>query len=122
MNAFSWLPGAGEGDPNARDAFAEAENAEMVKAAALAQKAEARLFLDVFTVGRGPELLELMQARTLELDLMTVSTVIGRHFHEAGVGPAEWAYHRNGQNSVVRWIIEQIRLAKLIENQEAQNV
>lgn len=121
MSSFSWLPGQdGESDPNARDAFAQ--NEEMMKAAALIQKAEARLFLDVFTTGRGPELLELMASRTLDLDLMSVSSVVGTHLREAGVGPAEWAYHRNGQNSIVRWILEQIRIARTIENEEAQNV
>ena len=120
MKNFSWLPGAEGSDEDAREAFAQ--NEEMMKAAALIQREEARLFLDVFTTGRGPELLELMQSRTIDLDLMAVSAVIGRHLHEAGVGPAEWAYHRNGRNSVVRWIIQQIRLAQAIENEEANNV
>lgn len=118
---FNWLPGAdGEGDPEARDAFAQ--NEEMLKAAAIAQREEARLFLDVFSTGRGPELLELMQSRTLDLDLMSVSPVIGNHLREMGTTAAEWAYHRNGQNSVVRWIIQQIRLAQTIENEETKNV
>lgn len=121
MSAFSWLPGAeGEGDPAARDAFAQ--NEEMLKAAALMQREEARLFLDVFSTGRGPELLELMQSRTLDLDLMSVSPVIGNGLREMGVDPSQWAYHRNGQNSVVRWIIQQIRLAQTIENEESNNV
>lgn len=122
MKEFSWLPSADDGDPTARDAFAEAENAEMVKAAALVEKAEQRLFFDVFMTGRGPELLELIAARTIDLDLMAVSPVIGNHLREMGVDPSQWAYHRNGQNSVVRWIMEQIRLAKLIENEESNNV
>lgn len=121
MSAFSWLPGAdGEGDPNARDAFAQ--NEEMMKAAAIAQREQARLFLDVFNVGRGPELLEYMRALTLDLDLMAVSPVIGNGLREMGVDPSQWAYHRNGQNSVVRWIIDQIRIAQTIENEEAKNV
>lgn len=120
MKNFSWLPGAEGSDEDAREAFAQ--NEEMMKAAALIQREEARLFLDVFSTGRGPELLELMQAKTLDLDLMAVSPVIGSAFREMNMNPADWAFHRNGQNSVVRWIIQQIRLAQAIENEETNNV
>lgn len=121
MSMFDWMPGAnGEGDPEARDAFAQ--NEEMLKAAAIAQREEARLFFDVFSTGRGPELLDLLQARTMDLDLMAVSPVIGNGLREMGVDPSQWAYHRNGQNSIVRWIIQQIRLAQTIENEETKNV
>lgn len=117
MTAFDWLPGAN--DPDAREALEQ--NEEMQKAAMIAAREKARLFHDVFTTGRGPELLELLRLETIDLDLMAVSPVIGGHLREMGVNPSEWAYHRNGQNSVVRYIFSQIRQAQLAEQEEVQN-
>lgn len=119
---FGWLPNsnAESGDEDARNALEQ--NEEMQKAAALMMREKARLFHDVFQTGRGPELLELLHAETVDLDLMAVSPVIGGHLREMGVNPSEWAYHRNGQNSVVRYIVQQIRLAKTVENEDVNNV
>lgn len=117
---FSWMP-----QPDAaRDPFAQAEadQKEMTEDAARRQREFARLFHDVFATGRGPELLELMRECTIELDLMNVSRVIGTEQREVPVNPSEWAYHRNGQNSVVRWIEENLRLARLLESEGSNNV
>ncbi len=116
---FGWLsPGANEED--ARDAADQ--NKEMTEAVAQIMRERSKLFLDVFGQGRGPELLELMRAATVELDLFAISKSINDEHREMGVGPAEWAYHRNGQNSVVRWIEQQLQCARLLENEGSNNV
>lgn len=112
-NPFSWLP-----QPEAREAFQNQE--DMEKEAARNRREVARLFYDVFAQGRGPELLDYMQACTTDLDLMNVSGVLGAR--EIGVTPSDWAYHRNGQNSVVRWILENLQTARLLETEETNNV
>lgn len=117
---FDWLPGYNQNSEDARDALAQ--NEEMLKQAAMAAREEARLFFDVFSVGRGPELLEYMRSRTIEVDLMNLSRVIGTEAREVPVNPAEWAFHRNGQNSVVRWIETMIRTAMQAEAEETENV
>ncbi len=120
-NAFSWLPGGSpSSDDEARDAFEQ--NKAMEEAAKLIQREKAKLFHDVFGVGRGPELLELLRSETIELDLMNISRVIGTSEREVPVNPSEWAYHRNGQNSVVRYIEHQIMISRLVETEENPNV
>jgi len=117
-DAFNWLPGANlDGGRNPIE-----QNEEMMKAAARLQQEKARLFYEVFSGPRGPELLELLCTETIDLDLMAVSPVIGGQMREMGVNPSEWAYHRNGQNSVIRYIQQQIRLALTVETEEANNV
>ncbi len=121
MDAFNWLPGAnGSSDDEAREAFEN--NKAMEEAAKQIAREKARLFHDVFGFGRGPELLELLRSETIELDLMSVSPVIGNHLREMGVSPGEWAYHRNGQNSVVRYIEQQVAIARLVETEEIPDV
>lgn len=119
-DAFSWLPGGLGGDGEARDA--PEQNKAMIEAAAQQQRETAKLFLDVFGQGRGPELLELMRAYTVELDLFVVSPTIGNAQREMGVNPSHWAYHRNGQNSVVRWIEQELFNARLLESEGSNNV
>lgn len=118
MSAFGWLPDSN--DEDAREA--PERNKEMMEAAARIKREQAKLFLDVFGQGRGPELLEMMRAYTVDLDLFVVSPVIGNELREMGVNPAEWAYHRNGQNSVVRWIEQQLYTARLQESEGSNNV
>lgn len=120
MSAFDWLPGGAPSEGDERNPVEQ--NAAMMEAAKLIAREKARLFLDVFASGRGPELLELLRTETIDLDLMAVSPVIGNHLREMGVNPAEWAYHRNGQNSVVRYIETQIRIAMQVETEENPNV
>ena len=119
---FSWLPGAEDApnDPDGRDAIAM--NEAMQAKALEAFRESCRLFHDVFGTGRGPELLELLREKTIELDLMNVSATIGNGDREIPVNPAEWAYHRNGQNSVVRWIETMCREARRLETEESPNV
>lgn len=113
QNAFGWL---GEQDPElARDAVEQ--NKQMEAQALQAQRELARLFYDVFGEGRGPELLERLRDTTIEMPLMSVNGVLGSQ-PEIGLGPAEWAYYREGQNSVVRFIELQMRNALRSENEE----
>ncbi len=119
-DAFSWLPGANTGDDDARAALDQ--NEAMMEAAKRMQREKARLFFDVFGQGRGPELLELLRSETVDLDLFMVSPVIGNHLREMGVNPSDWAYHRNGQNSVVRYIETMCQAAVLAETEENPNV
>lgn len=118
-NPFAWL-GGGDDPGDAREALAQ--NEAMIEAAKQAAREEARLFLDVFGTGRGPILLELLREKTIERDLMVASLTIGNETREIPVNPAEWAYHRNGQNSVVRYIETQVREAMRLENEESPNV
>lgn len=99
---FSWLPDRNPIDADARDAVEQ--NEAMIAEAARIHREKCRLFFEVLGSGRGPELLELLRMETIELDLMAVSPVIGNAVREMGVNPSEWAYHRNGQNSVVRYM------------------
>ena len=117
---FSWHPDQNS-DGNPFDEQA-AGNEEMLQAAARYRREKARLFHDVFGEGRGPELLDLLASETVELDLFSVSRVVGNETREMGVNPSEWAYHRNGQNSIVRYIIEQIRIAREVETEGSDNV
>lgn len=118
MSAFSWLP-----DGNVEDARDAMEQNEAMQAAAKqAMREKARLFYDVFGVGRGPELLELLRSETLDVDLMNITATIGNGSREIPVNPAEWAYHRNGQNSVVRYLEAMTRLSATVETEENPNV
>lgn len=88
---------------------AQAANQEVNEAVELARMEEARLFFAVFGTGRGPELLDLLRGKTIELPLMDVSGSLVRG--EVALSPAEWAYVREGQNSIVREIEAQLKLA-----------
>lgn len=116
---FGWLPGAvqeeGSGNPIE-------DNEAMLNAARLAFREKCRLFYDVMGTGRGPELLDLLRSETIELDLMNVSATIGNGGREIPVNPAEWAYHRNGQNSVVRYLELMVLEASRTETEESPNV
>jgi len=118
---FSWMPSFNaDAQGDAREAFEN--NEEAIRAAAQAQRETARLFFDVFNVGRGPELLDLLRSQTIDVDLMNLTGVIGSETREIPVSPEQWAFHRNGQNSVVRYIESMIRTAMVAEAEENQNV
>lgn len=115
-----WMPGFNEDPGDARDAFEK--NDANLKAAARFQREQARLFFDVFATGRGPELLEFLRVRTIDVDLMNLQGVLAGETREIPVSPELWAYHRNGQNSVVRYIETQIRIAMQPEAEEKDDV
>ncbi len=110
MNAqdpFDWLAGRG---PNPAE-----QQAEMNEVAAQATRERAQLYASVFLHGRGPELLAELRDCTIEVGLMDVSRSVVRG--EVALSPADWAYVREGQNSLVRMIEEQIRIAQTPEPQ-----
>lgn len=120
--AFDWLGSAASGgldQEDARDALEK--NEAMQQEAAQRMRELARLFYDVFSAGRGPELLMFLRDQTIELNLMNVSdaTIGERQFD---LDPANWAYYRTGQNSVVRYMETMIRLAQVVENEENEHV
>lgn len=106
MNAadpFSWM-GGGETPEDALK-----QNEEMKRAAELAAINTAKLFFDVFGTGRGPELLALLRDCTIELPMVRISGTFGGA--EINMDGAQWAFFREGQNSVVRMIEAQMKVA-----------
>lgn len=114
---FNWLPGGAEND----QAEADPVNRNMAEEAQRALVEQARLFFDVMSVGRGPELLAHLRDRTIEMPLLMVNGVAGSQ-PEIGMGPAEWAYYREGQNSITRYIEKMCVIAMQSENKEPDNV
>lgn len=112
-NPFGWLQGE-----DAREAFTD-QQAMQAEARRFFLE-QAQLFFDVFRVGRGPELLEHLRTRTIEMPLMVVNGVVGSA-PEIGLGPAEWAYYREGQNSVIRYIETMIEAVLRSDNEEQGN-
>lgn len=86
------------------------ENMALAHEHNLKQLEDARLFFDVFGHGRGPELLEHLRDFTIELSLLQG---VGRSpvMLEIGLSPEQWAFLREGQNSVIRHIEAQLKLA-----------
>ena len=113
-SAFGWL-----GQEEARDAFQQ--NDEMQQAAARFMLEQGKLVFDVLGMGRGPELLELLREQTIEKPLMVVHGTIGSA-PEIGLGPAEWAYYREGQNSVIRYLETMIAYVERSQNEENNHV
>lgn len=108
--AFDWLPGGSVG-PETPEEAAEANQAQH-DAAEIRRINQAKLFFDVFVnSARGPELLELLRASTIEMPLFLVGNTLHQGM-EVGLSTAEWAMFREGQNSTIRFIEEQIRIAR----------
>lgn len=107
MSGFEWLPSevadaiGGEGTA--------AQNAAMHREDAIRQINKAKLFYDVFGNGRGPELLEHLRAETIEVSLLMVEGPPIQS--QIALSPEQWAFIREGQNSMVRHIERQMRIA-----------
>lgn len=82
-------------------------NREANEAARLADYENAKLFFDVLMTGRGPELMEHLRNSTIEVPLMEVSGSLVRG--EVALGPDQWAFLREGQNSIVRYMESRCR-------------
>jgi len=104
---FGWM-GKGEVTP---DQAIEA-NEQMAKSAAEAEMEFARLVFDVLEGSpRGPELMAKLDDLTIHMPLMQVNGVIMQG-GEVALSPSDWAYYRDGQNSLVRMLKYQIAFAK----------
>lgn len=95
---FDWGE-AGLPDPKeANEELISKHNEAVMKAA--------RMVHAVMSQGRGPELMQYLRDRTIEIPLIKVSNTIGSG--EIGLSTGEWAYFREGQNSVIRHLEEMI--------------
>ena len=108
---FGWLPGAETPEE------VMAKNEAMIRDADQAARNTAKLFFDVFDNPRGIELLTMLRDCTIEIPLVRVTGTFGGA--EVNMTGAEWAYFREGQNSVVRMIEQQIKIAlQPVDNEE----
>lgn len=111
---FSWLFPNGvpkemaEVDPEQ----AKAEQAAQMAAMQQAEDELNALVADVLRNGRGPELLQWLRDCTIETSLLKMNNAAGQIAgNEFPLSPAEWAYVRAGQNSVVHELERRIYLA-----------
>lgn len=101
---FDWLFGQGnnpDGLPEETEA-AKAEQARQLEAMQQAERELNGLVAEVLRNGRGPELLQWLRDCTIEAPLLKLNNAAGQIAgNEFPLSPAEWAYVRAGQNSVV---------------------
>lgn len=105
-NPFSWLGGGAPGD-DLEDAAALNEQA-MADAARKTLELAQRVYR-VFGTPEGVELMEFLDRVTIRTPLMRVSGTLVEG--DVSLTAAEWAYVREGQNSVVRWLQNQMDFA-----------
>jgi hypothetical protein len=104
--AFDWLSGASD---IPADGGIE-QNEEMMRAAVEQQMEMARLVHSVFETPQGKELMERLYSLTQAAPLMKVSGSLVEG--EVALATSDWAYLREGQNSIIRFLLAQIELAK----------
>lgn len=81
---------------------------------------EARIFHNVFNTPDGLALLDILRSQTIEVPLIRVSNTFGGG--EINLSGAEWAFFRDGQNSVIRHIELQMLIAtQPIKQEESDN-
>ena len=105
QNPFGWLPGAEPETPQE----AEAANAAVMQEAQEQIINDARIYFRVFDTPDGRELLAMLRDCTIEVPLIRMTGTFGGG--EISMTGAEWAYFREGQNSVVRMIEAQMKIA-----------
>lgn len=98
---FDWLDGEGQNPAE--------QNKEMLEAIRLEQIEQAKMINDVMTDGRGAEFLDWLRSMTVDIPLLQVSGTLVNG--EVALSPSDWAYIREGQNSVYREIIRQMQVA-----------
>lgn len=108
-NPFGWL--ASE-TPTPEDANRMTEDARR------ANLELAALFYDVLGTGRGPELMEHLRDCTIEVGLLDQQRSAVRG--DLALTPEQWFCIREGQNSIVRMMEDQIRIALTPVEQPAQ--
>ena len=95
------------------------QNQEAMKAALNAQLETAKMIREVMTDGRGPEFMDWLEGMTRRAPLLKVSSSIPVG-NEIALSPADWAYIRAGQNSVLEELERMIHLATVQPNEEPQ--
>lgn len=106
-DAFGWLSSA-MGEVPADGGIKQ--NEEMMAAALEKQMELARLVHNVFETPQGIDLMDRLYNLTQGAPLMRVSGSLVEG--EVALSPSDWAYIREGQNSVIRFLLGQIDLAK----------
>lgn len=103
--------------PDDRDAFEQQQAAHQ----AIEDKARdlAMMALTVLTTGRGPELLDYLRQRTVDLPV-ACDPQLSLEAPGVPTNPAEWVFIREGQNGVVRHLEGLIRMAREYAKQPAQ--
>ena len=86
------------------------DNEQMLRDWQEAQMKLARQVYTVFETPSGVELMETLKEWTIYASLLKASAPFGAS--EINMSPSDWAYFREGQNSIVRWLLENIELAK----------
>jgi len=104
--AFDWLSGASGVEDNG----ASEQNEAMMREAVEEQMELARLVHNVFETPQGIDLMDRLYRMTQGAPLMKVSGSLVSG--EVALAPSDWAYIREGQNSVIRFLLDQIELAK----------
>lgn len=87
------------------------QNAEQIEAHNIAVMEEAKLVHAVLSEGRGHELLQYLEDCTTEIPLLQVSRTVGGG--EINLSTSDWAYYREGQNSIVRMLKAKMKLATM---------
>lgn len=103
--AFDWMADANQeiGDPSSENAKVMAEVMER-------EMEFARLVHQVFSTPQGADLMDRLYSLTQGAPLMQVSGSLVQG--EVALAPSDWAYIREGQNSVIRFLQSQIDLAR----------
>lgn len=104
-NPLDWL----DGRPQPTLEEDAAEQQRQLEAMNQAQYELSKLYADVFTQGRGPELLAHLRNCTIETPLIRLTQDFGGN--DFPLSPSDWAYLRTGQNSVVHEIERRLALA-----------
>tara|TARA_R110000744_G_scaffold326330_4_gene432098 strand:- start:12213 stop:12581 length:369 start_codon:yes stop_codon:yes gene_type:complete len=103
---FGWLSGGS----SAHEDGGLADNQALMMEAVEQRMQVARLVHQVFETPQGIELMNMLYDLTQGAPLMRVSGSLVDG--EVALSPSDWAYIREGQNSVTRWLLGQIELAK----------
>jgi hypothetical protein len=112
---FDWLTQGGLETPQE----VEGANAAVMQEAQEQIIKDARIYFRVFDTPDGRELLAMLRDCTIEVPLIRMTGTFGGG--EISMTGAEWAYFREGQNSVVRMIEAQMKIAVAPTNTEGNS-
>ncbi len=88
----------------------QGESEEQLQEALMEQYQFDKMIHDVLATGRGPELMEFLEAHTRKVPLMDLT---GAWFYgTAAISSSELAFYRDGQNSVLKYFESAIARAR----------